>query len=167
VSLCQENVFQQIHADWNQSVQRFLSSRGLSAADAADLCQEAFVRLWNQCAKVDPERAGAYLFQVARNLSIDHFRKAKTRLKYQGTICDRTVVEDGQYRMEMNEFKEKLETAIDTMTAASKEVFVMHRFDSKTYKEIAELLGISVKAVEKRMHKALLHLSNQKIFLRR
>jgi len=33
--------------------------------------------------------------------------------------------------------------------------FLLHRIDNRSYKEIAEILNISVKAVEKRMQKAL------------
>jgi RNA polymerase sigma-70 factor (ECF subfamily) len=37
----------------------------------------------------------------------------------------------------------------------------MHRIDGKKYSEIADALGISVKAVEKRMHLALLELRKE------
>ncbi|MEL7378209.1 MAG: sigma factor-like helix-turn-helix DNA-binding protein, partial [Bacteroidota bacterium] len=47
---------------------------------------------------------------------------------------------------------------IEDLPEGQRTVFLMNRSDGKTYKEIAELLGLSVKAVEKRMHGALVHL---------
>jgi RNA polymerase sigma-70 factor (ECF subfamily) len=60
--------------------------------------------------------------------------------------------------MEMSEFKVKLEQAINDLPDGQREAFLMHRIDQMTYKEIAERLEISVKAVEKRIHKALVKL---------
>ena len=58
--------------------------------------------------------------------------------------------------MEVTEFDEKIKRAIGLLSDGQREVFLLSRIQKKTYKEIAELLGISVKAVEKRMHKALI-----------
>jgi RNA polymerase sigma-70 factor (ECF subfamily) len=53
------------------------------------------------------------------------------------------------------EFMEKLESTIDNLPEKQREVFLMNRIEKKKYKEIAICLNISVKAVEKRMHQAL------------
>jgi len=50
---------------------------------------------------------------------------------------------------------EKLKSAIAELPDRQREVFLLSRIDKKTYKEIAELSGVSVKAIEKLMHKAL------------
>ena len=60
--------------------------------------------------------------------------------------------------MEEQEFKNQLEKAIEALPENQREVFLMNRIDKMKYREIAEALGISQKAVEKRMHKALLEL---------
>ena len=60
-----------------------------------------------------------------------------------------------QYKLEEKEFKQELETVIADMPEKQREVFLMNRIDELTYKEIAERLELSVKAVEKRMHGAL------------
>ena len=53
------------------------------------------------------------------------------------------------------ELKEELENAIADLPEKQRVVFLLSRIDKKTYKEIAEMLGISKKAVEKRMYNAL------------
>ena len=53
------------------------------------------------------------------------------------------------------EFMEKLESTIDNLPEKQREVFLMNRIEKMKYKEIALHLDISVKAVEKRMHQAL------------
>ena len=60
--------------------------------------------------------------------------------------------------MEEEEFRLRLEKAIAELPEKNRVVFLMNRIDKLTYKEIADQLNLSVKAVEKRMHKALLKL---------
>lgn len=167
MSLCEKNIFKSVFDEWNQSIQGFIQARKISAEDAADLTQECFIRLWKNCKKVSQEGASSYLFKLAQNISIDHFRKEKVKLKYTSQLNVHKEREDGQYILEMREFKERLEKAIDGMSEASRVVFVMHRMENYSYKEIASQLDIGVKAVEKRMHKALKYLSEQNILKKR
>jgi len=51
-----------------------------------------------------------------------------------------------------------LEEAINSLPEGQREVFLLNRIEKHTYKQIAEMLDVSVKAIEKRMHKALLKL---------
>jgi len=55
----------------------------------------------------------------------------------------------------------KLENAISSLPERQREVFLLNRIEKKTYKEIAELSGVSVKAIEKLIHKALLKLRTE------
>jgi len=60
--------------------------------------------------------------------------------------------------MEEKEFMDKLQQTLAELPEGQREVFLLNRIDKKTYTQIAEMLDISVKAVEKRMHNALKHL---------
>ncbi len=57
--------------------------------------------------------------------------------------------------MEEKEYMEKLQKAIENLTEAQRTAFLLNRIDGKKHKEIAELLNISTKAVEKRIYAAL------------
>ena len=60
--------------------------------------------------------------------------------------------------MEYDELSKQLKSAIGQLPDGQRETFLLNRIDKMTYAEIAELQGVSVKAVEKRMHKALVKL---------
>jgi len=163
MSVCEEKIFKEVYSKWQLSLQKFLFSKGMQRGDVSDIIQESFMRLWKNCRNVNVEKVGSYLFSTASNIGIDLFRKQKVRLKYNIPSMGNTI-EDGQYKMESNEFRKRIEAAIDSMNEKAKEVFILNRFDNMTYKQIAATLDISVKAVEKRMHNALAHMYSKKIF---
>ena len=63
--------------------------------------------------------------------------------------------------MEENEFKNKLQNAISNLTEGQRTAFLLNRIEGKKYREIAVILEISVKAVEKRMSLALASLRKE------
>ena len=60
-----------------------------------------------------------------------------------------------EYLLEEEEFKLKLTKAIASLSELQREVFLLNRIEGKKYREIADLLDISQKTVEKRMSGAL------------
>lgn len=61
--------------------------------------------------------------------------------------------------MEAADLMSLYEAAVDSMSPKTREVFLMHRVDELTYREIHEQLGISVATVEYHMMKALAHIA--------
>jgi RNA polymerase sigma-70 factor (ECF subfamily) len=57
--------------------------------------------------------------------------------------------------LEEQEYKEKLERALAALPENQRTTFLLNRIDGKKYAEIADMEGVSVKAIEKRMHLAL------------
>ena len=79
----------------------------------------------------------------------------KVVLKYAKSQPDRINSESPEYLLEEKEYHEKVERAISNLRETQRTAFLLNRIEGKKYSEIAELLGISVKAVEKRMSQAL------------
>lgn len=130
------------------------------------MAQEAFLILWKNCGKVLPAMAKAYVFKVAQNQMLKSIDKEKTKEKHIQFIHKSSHAETPQFQMEFNEFDMKVQNAIQSLSEGQREVFLMNRIEKMTYTEIAEVLEVTVKAVEKRMHKALLKLReliNEKI----
>ena len=115
------------------------------------------IKLWENCAKVPFIQAKSYLFTVANNLFLNKMNHKKIVLQFEQKGHSGRDKQDPSL-LEENEFKRKLEKAISELPEGQRIVFLMNRVDKKKYREIAEELDVSQKAVEKRMHKALVAL---------
>ena len=60
-----------------------------------------------------------------------------------------------EYKMEESQFMDRLQAALEKLTDAQRTAFLMNRVEGKKHREIAEILGISTKAVEKRLYGAI------------
>lgn len=157
--VCEEPVFDQAFLRVAPLLRNFLFYRTGNAEQAEDLVQEAFLKLWDNCAKVAPDKAKAFVFRVAENLFFNQVEHAKVVLKFNAHQAGiSTSSESPHDLLEESEFREKLERAIAALPAGAREVFLLNRIEGLKYREIAELLNISQKAVEKRMHRALIDL---------
>ena len=153
-NVCDDNIFSQLFRTHSKTVFNYIYYKFGNEEKARDAVQEAFVKLWENCAKVTPEKAKSFVYTVANNLYLNVIKAEKVRLKYrkEGTTTTR---EDPEFLLEEGQFREKLENALAGLPENQRSTFLLNRIDGKTYAQIAELEGVSVKAVEKRMHLAL------------
>ncbi len=155
-NVCNENTFNKVYKQWGQSLYRFIFFKCGNEAQANDLVQEAFIKLWNNCIKVPEGKAKSFLYTVTNNMFLNEVAHQKVVLKYaKQKSNEHTYSESPQFVLEEKEYYEKLQKAISNLTEAQRTAFLMNRVDGKKYAEIADILGISVKAVEKRMSQAL------------
>lgn len=157
-SVCEEPTFDRVFMLHAERLRNFCYYKCGDWETAEDLAQEAFLRLWHNCGKVPVAKAKSFLFKVAQNMFLKQVEHKKVVLKFQRRQRVKTEKETPEFLHEEQEFLARLEQAISALSEKQRIVFLMHRMDGKSYKEIAESLDISVKAVEKRMHNALLHL---------
>lgn len=117
---------------------------------AEDLAQETFLRLAR--APIDWRTPKSVLARAALNVAQDHLRREsaqrRPRLVADGGVTEGVALPD------------QLETLLHRQVVASlprnlRDVYCLSRFGGMTYDEIATHMGLSVKAVEKRMTKAL------------
>lgn len=123
--------------------------------------QEAFARLWDNCKKVSPEKAKSFLFTVANNQMLNDLARKKTVLNYQKDYTEAPPSVSPQYILEETEYLERLKGALEDLTEEQRVAFMMNRVEGLKHREIAERLGISQKAVEKRIYKAVENLQKK------
>ncbi|MEM9327778.1 MAG: RNA polymerase sigma-70 factor [Bacteroidota bacterium] len=139
------------------SLRNFLYYKAGDIDLAEDLVQEVFIKIWEKRKEIRKETVKSLLFTMANNLLMNHFNHLKVVRNHEGESQreDRKEMNTPQFQMEETEFGERLQRVLDKIPEGSREVFLMNRLDKIKYDEIAVRLDISVKAVEKRMSKAL------------
>lgn len=153
--ICQERVFRGIYQEHSRDLYKFLYYKYGAENHPEDLMQEAFVKLWDNCKKVPFEKARGFLFTVANNQMLNELAKKKTVLNYQKEEPVSQTSQSPQDVLEEKEYLNRLQKAIEELTEEQRIAFLLSRVEGKKHREIAELLGISQKAVEKRIYKAL------------
>jgi len=161
LNVCSEKIFNALYHKLGKPIYHFIFFKCGNEDQANDLVQEAFIKLWQNCEKVPEEKAKSYLYTVANNMFLNEVAHQKVVLKHAQLQPSKINEQSPEYIMEEKQFHKKLQDAIANLTDAQRTAFLLNRIEGKKYTEIAELLDISVKAVEKRMSQALAALREQ------
>jgi len=160
--ICEELTYAAFFKNHARALRNYLYYKFGNEEQADDVTQEAFIKLWENCANVPPEKAKSFLYTVANNTTLNQIAHQKVVLEYsKRNVNHDTNNQDPEFLLEEEQFKVKLQKAIANLSEAQRTAFLMHRIDGKKYHEIAQILDISVKAVEKRIHGALLQLRKE------
>lgn len=154
-TICSELLFSKVFKKYYQSLYSYLFYKFGDALNPEDKAQEAFTKLWQNCSKVSPEKAKSYVFTIGNNLMLNEVKHQKVVLQHQQIKPKSYTNESPEFVMQEQEYLKKLENAIANLTESERTAFLMNRVEGKKHKEIAALLDISTKAVEKRIYRAL------------
>ena len=124
---------------------------------AEDLAQEVFLELWRRRETLALETTvHAYLLQSVRNRALNHLRHVQVRRRSAAEVVEMSgssIPADAE--TVAGELAVAIEHAMQALTPRCREVFQLSRERGFKYSEIATQLGVSVKAVEAQMGKAL------------
>lgn len=157
-SVCEEKNFEEIFEEHSGSLRNFLFYKNRDLNLAEDIVQNSFVKLWKNCSKVIFEKARSYLYTIANNELLNHIAHQKVVQNHEQLPHSELNLQDPEFIIEEQEFAEKLQKAINELPEKQRETFLLSRIDKKSYIEISEITGVSIKATEKRIHKALVSL---------
>lgn len=139
----------------------FLRRRTASEADAEEIAQESYVRLLGYgYGSSRPSKVWrSLLYRIAANLATSQFRQRRSHhLDGQLDVDEVQLACDAPSQERMVTARQDLQLARQALAALSpkcRRVFMLSRAHHKTYPEIAQMCGISVKMVEKYMSQAL------------
>ncbi len=157
--ICSESFFSDFFKQHAKALRNYLYFKFGNEEQANDMTQEAFIKLWENCKDVPPEKAKSFVYTVANNATLNQIAHKKVVLRYaENNKGNNLTIVNPEFLVEEEQFRIKLEKAIANLTEGQRTAFLLQRIEGKKYQEIAEMLGISVKAVEKRIHGALVSL---------
>ncbi len=159
--LCNPDVFDTIFRTYVKDLKRFLYFKFKDRTKTDDVLQDTFVKLWTNCDKVDYKKVKSYLFTVANHLFLDIKRHEKIIQNHENNFVNYNQTESPEFLLIEKEYFDKFQNILNSLPQRQREIFVLNRIEKKKYKEIAEMLGISIKTVEKHMHGALVFMKEQ------
>ncbi len=154
-SMCDEKNYESFFKMHSKVFRNYIYYKCGDMQQAEDIVQDTFIKLWKNCAKVAYQNAKSYVYTVANNAFLNQVAHKKVVLQYQKQATKRETNISPEFILEEKEFLQKLNKAIADLTEKQRVVFLLSRIDKKKYSEIAEILDISIKTVEKRMSLAL------------
>jgi RNA polymerase sigma-70 factor (ECF subfamily) len=147
----------------------FRLTRSRDAAE--DLLQETFLRVVRTIENYEHTgRFEPWLFRIAANLARDRARRHVRRGERtsvdaawmdelpQATAPDADSATNPLERMERGEARERLQAALDQLSAPEREIVLLRHYSELSFREIADLLGVPLGTALARAHRALKHL---------
>lgn len=144
----------------------FFRKRTRNSPEVPDLVQQVFLRLAQRPDAHIVENPDAYIFQTASNALKDHYRRMSVRERHIKTsdgeddATDLVPSDLSPERVALGrEAIAKLSSALRELPERTRDVFILRCVEGLKHAEVASLLGVSVRAVEKHSAKALAHLN--------
>jgi RNA polymerase sigma factor (sigma-70 family) len=150
--------FDMFFIKWYKPIRNFVYYKIGDVYVAEDIAQDTFLKIWEIRETIDPEKVKSLAYTIANNLTINKIERKKVLFKFLNSNHLQHLSSSPEYELEMKEFDIQLQRALADLDERNRIVFLMNRIDEMTYNQIAEHLGLTVKAIEKRMEKALVHL---------
>jgi RNA polymerase sigma-70 factor (family 1) len=150
--------FKSIFDQYFEDVRRYVFYRSGDENIATDIAQDTFMRIWEKQLKIDPKTVKGLLFKIANDKFISAYRKEKVAFNFFNNFKPSEKSLTPEDEINYSELKNAYEAALKSMPEKQRVVFLLNRIDELKYKEIADQLGLSVKAIEKIMSLALEHL---------
>ncbi|MBN1302498.1 MAG: RNA polymerase sigma factor [Melioribacteraceae bacterium] len=146
-----KKAFSILYNQYFEMLIRFAFYRTGSMQTAREYVQEIFFRMWINRKHLNPEKSiKAYMYK-----SLNNFVISQNKLHSSRNISIDSIGNNELRSIEENDSDIDFRSAVDSLPEKIKSVFILSRIDGFKYSEIAEICSISVKAVEKRMSKAL------------
>lgn len=145
-----------------RKVRAVILRRGVAPQDVDDLVQEAFVRVESYARKHEIRSREAYMVTAAMNLSRDRARhRARVPMHEEGFDIQRLVDASPQPEEQLvaRERLRRIASGLDRLDKQTRRCLLAKRLDGLTARQVAERENLSVSAVEKRVARAVLFLT--------
>ena len=146
--------FKMIYDEHFDDLRRYLIYRSGDQDLSGDIAQNVFMKVWTKKIEIASGNIKSLLFKMATDEFISHIRRKKVEKQYTESI-DLRLIREPDNNDDLLEKKVLFQKALNQLPEKQKTALLMNKMQGLTYKEIAEVLNLSQKAIEKRIGLAL------------
>lgn len=131
---------------------------------AEDIAQESFIILAHNTKHTAIDHPRGFLFRTAGNLAVDYLRHNKVvahHVENQSAWAEERQHISPEQEVSQAEWLGSLKKAMFELPPRTRDAMILHKIRGLSYREVAEILGISESAVEKHISKGLQHCRSQ------
>ena len=156
--------FGQIYDSCIDKIYRFIYFKVSSQEVAQDLCSETFLKGWQVFKEnsKEIENPQAFLYQIARNLVIDHYReKDRTKVIPVSSVPITDPAENLEDKSFINSDLDNIKASLANLKQDYQEIITWYYIEDFSISEIAQMMDKSEGAVRVMVHRALKALKNK------
>jgi len=156
--------FWEIYDQYYSRVRKFILALVKDEWVADDIIQETFLKVQQNIKSLrDPSKLSSWIFRIAHNLCQDHFRRLKKSRKEEsidqeetGDLKEALIQKElgVQKELEQRQMGECVQNQINLLPESLRTVLVLFDIMEFSHQESAGILGITVKNVKVRLHRA-------------
>ena len=142
--------FKMIYDAHFDDLRRYLIYRSGDQDLSGDIAQNVFMKVWTKKIEIASGNIKSLLFKMATDEFISHIRRKKVEKEYTKSIYFR-LIRESDNNDDLLEKKVLFQKALNQLPEKQKTALLMNKMQGLTHKEIAEILNLSQKAIEKRI----------------
>ncbi|MDR3610386.1 MAG: RNA polymerase sigma-70 factor [Ignavibacteriaceae bacterium] len=144
-------------------IYRFLFKYLSNNSDAEDICQETFIKFWQQRQNIDNSSyPRAYLYKIAKNLAFNCSTRKPPSVSYDNDLKIVSLAgKDPQLEYDNKNLAEECRKIINDLPERCRMTFILSRYEGLDYSEIAETMDVSLQTVKNQMSKAINYLKEK------
>jgi RNA polymerase sigma factor (sigma-70 family) len=146
--------FKMIYDAHFDDLRRYLIYRSGDQDLSGDIAQNVFMKVWTKKIEIASGNIKSLLFKMATDEFISHIRRKKVEKEYIKSI-DFRLIRESDNNDDLLEKKVLFQKALNQLPEKQKTALLMNKMQGLTHKEIAEILNLSQKAIEKRIRLAM------------
>jgi RNA polymerase sigma-70 factor (ECF subfamily) len=142
--------FTQLYLRYRQRVFAYCLRMLGSSAEAEDMFQEVFIRVWQRAYQFTEEKSlSGWIFTIAHNLCLNRIRDRKELDR----LDDHTNL--AVDHVELGEdWAARIQAALEQVPPENREPFVLFEYQGLSYQEIADVMKLTIAAVKSRIYRA-------------
>ena len=147
-----ENVFRTYYNGLCRYASTWIDNR----EDAEEIVQTVFVKLWEKREdRIIEISIKSYLYKSVYHSALNYLKHQKIKRQYMEMNKQGELAPNASENLQTKELRHKINAAINALPEQCRLVYKLSRFENLKYKEISNVLNISIKTVENHMGKAL------------